>query len=384
MMNSPRLACLAVLVLLLSCAMHGCGSSPMDPGSTEQGSAPVLPPPDPDEVQLAAVGDIMLDRGVADAIARNGLASILPVVADQLEAADIAFANLECPLAATGHHDPARAVFRADPKTIEVLLQGGIDIVSLANNHALNSGPPALIETISHLEDAGIAYVGAARDPSPGSEPVFLDCRGARIGFLAFTDLDFQHGSQSRVDSDMENLRERVAAAKESCDLLVVSFHWGVQGSDTPTVRQVDVARASIDSGADLILGHHPHVLQGVEIYRRRLILYSMGNFVFDPSDNDEAEGGIFTIYCEPGGGLRLWMTPVRIPRSRMGPEYPAVAMRDRILNRFARLSAARGAEPLIADGLAFLDCPFCRAPADSARRGEKGAAHLDRSRAGR
>jgi hypothetical protein len=363
-MNFPRRAALTAFVIILSFGMHGCGSSPTSPGSRRSGPAqaiqpPAVPPPGPGDVHLAAVGDVMLDRGVADAIARNGLYGILPDVAEQLQRADIAFANLECPLAAAGPRDTARAVFRADPKTVAVLLQGGFDIVSLANNHALDSGPAALVETIDHLEDAGIAYVGAARDSANGSDPVFLDAQGARIGFLAYADLDFQYGSRSKVDADLMRLRAQVAAATERCDLLVVSFHWGVQDSDVPTQRQVDVARAAIDAGADLILGHHPHVLQGAEIYKNRLVLYSMGDFVFDARTADEAESGIFEVYYRPGEGLRLWMTPVSISRWRMGPEYPAAAERDRILLRFARLSAARGTSVRIADGLAFLDCPF-------------------------
>ncbi len=355
---------LAAFVLLSSCVMHGCGSSPTSPGSSGSEPAtivlpPVVPGPGPGDVHLAAVGDIMLDRGVADAIAHNGLASILPVVARQLQAANITFANLECPLAAAGPHDPDKAIFRADPKTIEVLVQGGVDIVSLANNHTLNSGTAGLIETIGHLEGAGIEYVGASRDPAHGSAPVFLDARGKRIGFLAYTDLPFQHDSQSKVDAGLARLRAQVAAAKDSCDLLVVSFHWGVQDDSAITNRQVDVARACIDSGADLILGHHPHVLQGAEIYKNRLILYSMGDFVFDARTVEEAEGAIFEIYYRPNEGLHLWMTPVYIPASRMGPEYPPAPKRDRILRRFAQLSAERSAALQIVDGLGFLNCPF-------------------------
>jgi len=363
-MRFPCRAVPAAFILLMTCTMHGCGSSPAGPGTSGTEPAPVVPPPvvpppGPGDVHIAAVGDIMLDRRVADAIARGGLDSILPVVAAQIQAADIAFANLECPLASIGPRDPDKMVFRADPATVAVLVQGGFDIVSLANNHTLNSGPAALVETIEHLENAGIDYVGAARDPAHGTDPVFLDVGGTQIGFLAYADLDFPYGCQSKVGSDLAKLRERLAAARDSCDLLVVSFHWGVQDSSSITNRQVDVAHASIDAGADLILGHHPHVLQGAEVYKNRLILYSIGDFVFDARTADEAAGGIFAVYCRPGEGLRLWMTPVCIPASRMGPEYPPVVERDRILSRFARLSAARGAAVQIIDGLAFLDCPF-------------------------
>jgi len=364
MMSIGRVGMAAALVVLMACILPGCGSSPTGqaaPGSGQagDGATPEIPPPGPDDLSLAAVGDVMLDRGVADAIARHGLESILSVVAAQIRPADIAFANLECPLAATGPHDPAKMIFRAEPRTIEVLLQGGFDIVSLANNHTLDAGEGPLIETIDHLEDAGIRYVGAAREQVHGSDPVFFDARGTRIGFLAYSDLDFHYDSESRVDPDLTNLRAQVAAAKDGCDLLVVSFHWGVQDSETPTHRQADVARASIDAGADLILGHHPHVLQGAEVYRRRLILYSMGDFVFDARTLDEAESGIFEVYYRPGAGLELWMAPVRITPSRMGPEYPDSVERDRILRRFVRMSDARNTGITIVNGLGYLNCPF-------------------------
>jgi poly-gamma-glutamate synthesis protein (capsule biosynthesis protein) len=351
-----RGASLVGLAVLHWFTLQGCESSTTGP--TAPGPEPV-PPPGPGEVSLAAVGDVLLDRGVAEAIARSGLDSILPVVATQLEAADVAFANLECPLAATGSHDPAHAIFRADPATVEVLLQGSFDILSLANNHALDAGQPALLETIDHLETAGIRYVGAARDPAHGSDPAFLVVRGTRIGFLAYADLDFPYVCQSRVDGSLANLRIQVAAARESCEFLVVSFHWGQQGSDQPTRRQTDVAHASIDAGADLVLGHHPHVLQGAEIYRKRLILHSMGDFVFDARNVEEAESGIFLIYCDPGEGLRLLMVPVLITAARNGPEYPSSWRRDRILERFAQLSAAQGTVVRGADGLGYLDCAY-------------------------
>jgi hypothetical protein len=360
--GSLRGAGLALLAPLLWFTLHGCESSttgPTAPGSEPIAAPPVVPPPGPGEVSLAAVGDVLLDRGVAEAIARNGLDSILPVVAGHLAAVDVAFANLECPLAATGSHDPAHAIFRADPAAVEVLLEGSFDILSLANNHVLDAGQAALLETIDHLEAAGLRYVGAARDPAHGSDPAFLVVRGARIGFLAYADLDFPYACQSRVDGNLASLRAQVAAARASCEFLVVSFHWGRQGSDQPTPRQIDVAHASIDAGADLIIGHHPHVLQGAEIYRKRLILHSMGDFVFDARNVEEAESGIFLIYCDPGEGLRLLMVPVLITAARKGPEYPSSWRRDRILELFARLSAARGTAVRVADGLGLVDCAF-------------------------
>jgi poly-gamma-glutamate synthesis protein (capsule biosynthesis protein) len=310
-------------------------------------------------VHLLAVGDVLLDRGVADAIAAHGMDSLLAVVAPQLQAAHLAFANLECPISAVGPHSAENAIFRADPATIAVLQQGGFDVVSLANNHTLNAGLEGLIETIGHLESAGIGYVGGARDPAHGSDPLFVTVQGQRLGFLAFTHLDFYHESQSQVDGDLSNLRQAVAAARPNCELLCVSIHWGVQHSQTATQEQARVAHAAIDAGADLILGHHPHVLQGIGIYRQRLILYSMGNFVFDKQDKRQDRSAIFDLYYTPGVGLRLWVTPVRIPAARCGPEYAAGGANASILDELARLSDPLGVTLTQAGGVGSVDCSF-------------------------
>ncbi len=332
----------AYLVVLLFCAfvVHGCGGGG---GGYPLPQAVAVATPPADDLRLAAVGDILLDRGPGDAIAANGAASILPVVADQLRAADIAFANLECPLATVGPHDPANVIFRADPATVAVLTLGGFDIVSLANNHAMDAGEVALTETLGHLDDAGIRYVGAAVDPSHASDPTFLTAKGLRVGFLAYDDISDPSACESMIGTDMTSLRAQVTAAKAGCDVLLVSMHWGVQDTDTTTARQRDVAHACIEAGADAILGHHPHVLQGMELYRGRPILYSMGDFVFDARSVDEAQSGIFELYRAADGSLQVWMTPVSISTTRMGPEYATGAERDAILARFIGLSRNLG-----------------------------------------
>ena len=353
--RTRAIAALAVLAGVLA----GCGSSPEEPGSSDTGvaSIPELPPSSPDSLRLTAVGDILLDRGVGDAIEDNGVDSILPVVADQLRRADVAFGNLECPLATVGPRDPWRGIFRADPATVEVLVLGGLDIMSLANNHTLNSGPEALMETLDHLEAAGIGYVGAAREEEHGSDPVFLQARDLRIGFMAYTDLSFPHGSYSKVDPELTRLREQISAAAGDCDLLVVSYHWGEMDRREPTSRQVEVAHASIDAGADAVLGHHPHVLQGVEVYQDRPILYSMGNLAFDARTDEQAESGIFELFYQEGEGWQIWMTPVWIPAWRMGPEYVTGSRRTSILDRFAGLSGDLGANVELTEAWAYVDC---------------------------
>ncbi len=352
----------AVAVVLAFVA--GCPANQETPELTSDTAvAPVgaVPKPAavPQKLHLVAVGDIMLDRSVGDKIEANGYASIIEEVADHLRQGDIVFGNLECPLSTVGPHEPRGAcIFRADPKTVQVLVLGGFDIVSLANNHALNSGKAALLQTIDHLEQAGIAYVGAARTRAQGTDPTFVTVGGIRVGFLAYTDLSFDCSSYSKVDQDLSRLRQQIKQARNNCNLLIVSYHWGEEYRRKPTSRQVKVAHASIEAGADVVLGHHPHVLEGIELYRNRPIIYSMGNFIFDQRSGERMESGIFDLYYVQGRGWRVEMTPVWIPWSRLGAEYPTGQKRDRIAHRIQELSAQLGTVVEVIDGIVCVDYP--------------------------
>ena len=341
--------------VIMALVVAGCLSS--RPAEITTGSP--APPPPPRQLTLIAVGDIMLDRSVGKKIDGKGCAYIIEEVASKLQEADIAFGNLECPLSTVGPHSPREdLVFRAHPKTVNVLTLGGFDIVSLANNHTLNAGRAGLLQTLQHLEEAGIAYVGAAADKSEGSRPTFLSVEGLKVGFLAYTDLNFAHGSYSKLDNELSNLESQIAAAKNKCDLLAVSYHWGTEYHRHPSARQIQVAHTSIDAGADVVLGHHPHVLAGVEISTQRPILYRMGNFLFDQRSGERMESGLFTLYYTEGGGWRLAMRPIWIPWSRLGPEYATGERRDRILERFKELSAELGTKVIIEAGQALIPAP--------------------------
>lgn len=301
------------------------------------------PPPPPRSFTMVAVGDIMLDRTVGKRIEANGAESILARVRDDLRAADVTFANLECPLADEGAHAPDDCIFRADPDTVEVLLDGGIDIVALANNHTLNSGTAPMMATIDHLEQAGVAYCGAARERERAWEPRLLTQDRTLLGFVSCTDLSFEHGSMCKVGSDLDAFAARIADAKAQCELLAVSIHWGNEYEKTPTARQQEVARAAIDAGADLIIGHHPHTLQGVGSYRGAPILYSCGNFVFDQREGERMESAIFHLTWHEDDGWAIRMVPVWIPRERCGPIYPSEERAAKIIERLATLSGNLG-----------------------------------------
>ncbi len=340
-------------------ALAGCISGrhgAADAAATQSAAEDAAPAP-PKVVKIVAVGDVMLDRAVGAAIRRNGHLSILAEVRDVLRQADVTFCNLECPLSRRGPRAPMDCVFRADPAAVKVLVDGGFDIVSVANNHTLNSGRRALMDTLDVLDAHGIRYCGARRQPENSWWPVYFDVSGVRVGFMAYTDLSFAHGSYCKVAADLSNLRRQVAVADGKCDLLVVSFHWGEEYRDMPTARQRKVARAAVEAGADLILGHHPHVLEGIAALHGAPILYSMGNFVFDQRPGVKMESAIFELVWQEGEGWHIVARPVVISRKRFGPEWPSKQKALKIAQRLVRLSRRLGSYPSIGpDGSVVLD----------------------------
>ena len=164
-----------------------------------------------------------------------------------------------------------------------------MDIVTLANNHALDYGAEALTDTFEALEHAQIAYVGAGADIERAMQPGIIQAGGQNYGFLAasrvipVTDWDVENQQPGMLCTyDSKRLREAIKKAKEMCEFLTVYVHWGIEKSDVPEEYQRQLAREYIDAGADLVIGAHPHVLQGIEYYQGKPIVYSLGNYIFN------------------------------------------------------------------------------------------------------
>ncbi len=277
-MNARRLIC----VLALSTALF---TSPV--------ASPANQPQQ--KITLVAVGDILLDRGVGRKIERYGTSYPFKHVASVLSAADLAFGNLEGPLTARCTKAAKKFSFQAKPQYAAAIAEAGFDILSLANNHSMDCGEVGLMETMANLESAGIRWSGAGRSRTEAESIVLMDVKGVRVAFVAFSEF-LPESSASLSDgasinfASLEAVRRAVAEARARADVVVASFHWGVEYASRPRAPQVRLAHAAVDAGADLVLGHHPHVLQGLQLVsvkhtngtRRALIVYSLGNFVFD------------------------------------------------------------------------------------------------------
>lgn len=313
---------------------------------------------DDDALSLAFVGDVMFGRfvpGGFDAIAaetHDPFASVAPVLA----AADLAFANLETPVMA---RPPAvspwgtRMRFVATPARLATVAAGGIDVVSLANNHYYDMRAAGVAETPGHVADAGLIAVGAAVLETPlRVETIERD--GWRVAVVAASTV--RNGTQRRNQPLLPYVTEPelaaavtplVAAARADHDLVVVLMHWGVEYADRPSKRLIAAARAVVDAGADAVIGAHPHVLQPIERYRGAVIAYSLGNFVFDNTRPVERQTGILTLSFARGpDGACLRdgrFTPALIVGRPV--HHPEVALGRRgalVRDRIRRLSAAR------------------------------------------
>ena len=240
---------------------------------------------------VIATGDIILARSVNFQILQNKDFHWPYVNTYQLtQGADITFANLEspeienCPVMNEG------MVFCGDYRNIEGLRFAGIDVVSLANNHAGNYGEEGVKETIGHLKTAGIDVTGTAF-----SNLVIKDIRGIRFGFLGFNDITKNQPGISNIEE--EKIKIEIGEAKLQADIVIVTFHWGIEYREQPDERQKNLGHLAIDAGADLVIGNHPHWIQPVEIYKDKLITYAHGNFVFDQEWSLKTKQGVVGKY---------------------------------------------------------------------------------------
>lgn len=230
-------------------------------------------------------------------------------VGARTRAADLFVVNLECPFTVRGEKVPKNFNFRARPELVAALHAGGVDVVSLANNHLMDFGQEGLLDTLSTLDEAGIKYFGAGSALKAAREPTVVEVKGVRVAFVGYFFLGDRNIEPKEViateatagvaghHDDLAQMREWVVtdvrAAKANADVVIPFFHWGREGRAAPEPYQVELAHAAVDAGAAAVIGSHPHVLQGMEQYKGAPIIYSLGNFVFggnwDPKDKKTA-----------------------------------------------------------------------------------------------
>ncbi len=240
------------------------------------------------KVTLAFVGDVNLN-GFQELYGSAGISALLSdACVKELVSADYTMGNHEFAFSIRGEPAQKQYVFREDPKLVSVLTDMGMDIVSLANNHALDYGTDALLDTMDTLSGAGISYVGAGADYNEAKALKTVELKEKTFGFLAASHVIPETGWNAGSSTpgmftcyDAAELIKAVQEAKESCDVVIVYLHWGTERVEYPEDYERKLGKDCIDAGADLVLGSHPHILQGFEFYKGKAICYSLGNFIF-------------------------------------------------------------------------------------------------------
>lgn len=239
------------------------------------------------------------------------------MIRDELRKADVVFGNLECPLSERGRRCANDVCYRASPGFAAAIARAGFDIVSLANNHIFDYGEPAFLDTLASLRENGVAIVGAGENAAAARAPVMVAVGDLNVASLAYSMIGRDWIYATDTESGIAPLNpmvvaQDVARARGGADVVLVSVHWGVEYQPVPCPRQRQLARELIDAGADVILGHHPHVPGSIELYRGRPIFYSLGNFLFG---HDHAAWNrnnmIASIEIEDGRVARAAVTPI-------------------------------------------------------------------------
>ncbi len=247
-------------------------------------------------------GDIMLDRGVrymTEKHGNNDYTFPFAKISEVLNEGDVVFGNLESVISDQGWDVGGLYSFRALPEAMKGLSYAGFDVVSLANNHAFDYTREAFEDTMRRLSDNNILYTGAGFDKEEAHLPktILLGPEETSIGFLGYTEFLFPYAVATEersgiTDFTLENMKRDIEKAKEEIDVLVVTFHYGNEYQKQPNARQRELSKKAIDYGADIVIGHHPHVTQPVEKYNGKYIAYSLGNFIFDQAFSEETMKG--------------------------------------------------------------------------------------------
>ncbi len=320
---------------------------------TDEGDNIVVEEVKPVDLKLMFAGDVMMASYFADYINDYGVDYSWTSVSHLTKEADAMIINLETAVSDRGETTkPEGYGFRSEPRTVEGLVNAGVDVVNLANNHTNDFGPLAFEDTLNTMDVFDIAYVGAGFNKEEATGLKTIERNGLTIGFLGYTDIipssswianDTRQGIAA-MNTIIED-QSIVSEAKKNCDILFVMLHWGIEYSDEPTNKQIELAHKIIDAGADGIVGHHPHVLQGIEIYNDKPIIYSTGNFIFLKKDENAGKTAVFELNYKNDQFDFGKIHPVYISKCVANLIEDTDPMRDEIIKKVKSLSLQMNTE---------------------------------------
>ncbi|MED1953891.1 CapA family protein [Brevibacillus centrosporus] len=292
------------------------GSAQPTPPS-HQGSEAV-PEKEP-TISLSFAGDVMMSGNVEKTLQEKGYDYAFSHVSPLFLTDDYTIVNLETPITERGTPSDNKAfVYKSSPLAVPAMKQAGIDAVNLANNHTLDQGTEGLLDTLAALENHQIDYVGAGKDDARAYAPVYIEKNGIRVALLGFSRVIPEYSWYAGKNKpglaatyDPALAVQSIEEAQAGADVVIVIAHWGKEKVDDPIEHQTTLARTFIDAGADLVIGGHPHVLQGFEKYQDKWIAYSLGNFIFTRASEPKTwESMVLQAECTKQGSCELTMLP--------------------------------------------------------------------------
>lgn len=298
-------------------------------------------------IQLTFVGDILLDGYVGNQIAKFGVKYPFEKVAPKLKGADMAFANLETPVSTKGKPvDNKTFVFRSKPTTLAGLVYSGIDGVSVANNHILDYGKDAMLDTIVQLNKYKIGYTGAGKNIKEAFKPYVKTIKDKKIAVLGVSRVlsgpSWYAGEKNAGAASaytLEPLLSEIKKSSQENDFTIVYLHWNKEFKDYPEPYARKMAKQMIDSGADMIIGAHSHCLMGIEYYQHKPIYYSLGNFVFNRSTRggDKTLDSMIVDFEIKDSKVTSKITPVKIIHGQ--PNFMPEAYNKKTIKLMNKLS---------------------------------------------
>lgn len=301
----------------------------------------------------------MLSRGVDVTMRNKGYLYPFKNMAEITNSAEISFGNLESPISTRGMKGDQIYSFRGDPKSVKGLVFAGFKVLNLANNHSYDYGKKAFEETLEILKKNKIKTIGAGKNITEARRPAIFDLGDVKIAFLGYDLSPGAVGARENSPGVAKAIHawiiKDIEKIKESVDFIVVSFHWGIEYRDFPTEYQKSLAHMAIDCGADIVAGHHPHTFQGIELYKGKLIAYSLGNFIFDQKDLKNNQSIILRVTFNQGGLLKVEIFPIEMVTFPRSPKIAEGEMAQEILDRLRIDSSVFGTEFEFSTGKGYL-----------------------------
>src|ERR671919_335498 len=341
-----RLGALAALVTLSAvAACDGSASTGPEASPTRAESTPTDSPPpstptrtptaEPGPITIAFAGDVHFENQLRTRL--EDPATALTPIAPQLSAADLTVVNLETSIGTGGVREPKRFTFQAPPEALRALAHAGVDVVTMANNHAMDYGVGGLADTLAAATaaasaDPSLSVVGVGADVDDAFAAAVKDVGGTRVA----------------VAQDPAPLVEGVGQARAAADVVVVYLHWGIQGQRCPSSSQAATARALADAGADIVVGTHAHAVQGAGLLGETYVAYGLGNFVWYHQGSDASSStGVLTLTVDGGRVVDEAWSPARIEADGL-PRFATGAEAARLVDAF---SSQRGCTDLMPVG---------------------------------